>query len=251
MSSTPTLRPSEAIEELQSLKAQASAPQIRRSSPEHKSWTTKVETIMARSLGEDSAVLKKFRDVRYHVGVSWGGRDEAARDAAYFVARLEDALGLIDAAVYELELSNRDTAPRPLDYDEGLWQHVKHSVEEERWQQVASQAVIYVEDKVRRWAGQPTGKDGNVLVGQTLFALALGDGGPLALGKQSNETQGWRSLGTGLVAALGNVDRHHVQERPDARLYAMGVLGLASLLLTQLRHQHPTAAAADGGARRP
>jgi len=38
--------------------------------------------------------------------------------------------------------------------------------------------------------------------------------------------------------ALGNADRHRVQQRDDAKRYGMGVLGAGSLLLTQLRHQH-------------
>ena len=45
-------------------------------------------------------------------------------------------------------------------------------------------------------------------------------------------------LGMGFAQALSNVDRHHIQDRDDARRYAIGVLGLGSLLLTQLRHEH-------------
>lgn len=69
----------------------------------------------------------------------------------------------------------------------------------------------------------------------------FGTGGPPALGDQTNETDGWRNLGQGLVAALGNVDRHGIQERSDAKQYAIGVLGLASPLLTQIRYEHPVA----------
>ena len=42
----------------------------------------------------------------------------------------------------------------------------------------------------------------------------------------------------GFAQALGNVDRHRIQSRDDAQRYAIGVLGLGSLLLTQLRHEH-------------
>ena len=42
----------------------------------------------------------------------------------------------------------------------------------------------------------------------------------------------------GFAQALGNVDRHRIQSREDAQRYAIGVLGLGSLLLTQLRHEH-------------
>ena len=99
--------------------------------------------------------------------------------------------------------------------------------------------MIYVEDKVRRWAGNPSSKDGGKLIGRDLFIKALASDGPLALGAQQNELDGWRMLGSGMVAALGNVDRHGIQQRDDLHRYAMGVLGLASLLLTQIRYQHP------------
>ena len=48
----------------------------------------------------------------------------------------------------------------------------------------------------------------------------------------------WLALGIGFTAALGNADRHRIQQRDDARRYAVGVLGVGSLLLTQLRYEH-------------
>jgi hypothetical protein len=42
----------------------------------------------------------------------------------------------------------------------------------------------------------------------------------------------------GFALALRNVDTHRIQQRDDHKRHAMGVVGTASLLLTQLRHQH-------------
>lgn len=42
-----------------------------------------------------------------------------------------------------------------------------------------------------------------------------------------------------MVAAIGNVTRHSIEKRDDAKQYALGVLGMASLLLTQIRFEHP------------
>jgi len=42
----------------------------------------------------------------------------------------------------------------------------------------------------------------------------------------------------GLAQAIGNVARHRIEKRPDARAYALGVLGTGSLLLTQIRWEH-------------
>jgi hypothetical protein len=52
------------------------------------------------------------------------------------------------------------------------------------------------------------------------------------------EQQGWQQFATGFVQALSNVNRHRIQNRDDAKAYAIGVLGAGSLLLTQLRYQH-------------
>ena len=233
------MKPERAITELNTLKQKATADlQVRTSSPAHREWKAKVIAVLERSLGTDSSTVQQFTKLRYHPGIWTGAPGEAERDRQFFAGRVDDAIALIDAAIYELDLSIGAPAVEGGSYDAGLWDHVKHSVEEERWEQVASAAVIYVEDKVRRWSGTPLDKQGKKLVGQALFATALSPAGSLALGSQSNETEGWRSLGTGLVAALGNVDRHGIQERPDAKQYALGVLGLASLLLTQIKFEH-------------
>jgi len=46
-------------------------------------------------------------------------------------------------------------------------------------------------------------------------------------------------LGIGFVQAIRNVDPRRIQSRNDAHRYAIGVLGLGSLLLTQFRHVYP------------
>ncbi len=119
------------------------------------------------------------------------------------------------------------------DIDAELWQHVRGLVDSGDWDKVAAAVAIFVEHRVRKWAGLT-----NSLVGKGLYATALGDGGSLRLGSQQSEHEGWRALAMGLAQAVGNVDRHRLQERSDARRYALGVLGLGSLLLTQIRYEH-------------
>lgn len=102
---------------------------------------------------------------------------------------------------------------------------------------VASQTAIFVENRIRGWAGNPQGRDGN-LVGKALYTYVFGDVSDYRLGRQASEREGWRALGVGFAQALSNVDRHRIQKRDDAKRYALGVLGLGSLLLTQLRYEH-------------
>lgn len=95
----------QAVEELGKLRAQADEAAVRRDGPDHVSWKAKVDAVMRSALGEDSATLREYRDVRYSVGVWTGAPGEDQRDAQYFAARVGDAVGLIDAAIYELGLT--------------------------------------------------------------------------------------------------------------------------------------------------
>lgn len=149
---------------------------------------------------------------------------------------------MIDAAVFEIEQEGAsddwadDTA-----FDPDLWEHVQDDVQAGKWDRVARETAIFVEDRVRQWSGNPKDKKtGKTLFGKALFAVVLGDSSEFRLGKEAAEWEGWRMLGTGFIQALSNVDRHNIQRRTgtDAKRYAFGVLGLGSLILTQLRYQH-------------
>jgi hypothetical protein len=160
--------------------------------------------------------------------------------AGAFAAGVQRACGCIEAATFELGLLSGDDEPvddRAFDAD--LWAHVKNLVDGEDWGKVASQTVILVEDTLRTWAGL----DGNDY-GKSLYAKALADNAELRLGQRGGEWEGWRMMGIGFAQAIGNVDRHRIQSRPDAKKYAIGVLGLGSLLLTQLRFEHTAVIAA-------
>lgn len=117
MSSRPVpsnhVTPAQASDELRKLREQAALPEVQRNGAEHEAWKAKVDAVMAAGLGQDSATLKKFRSLRYHVGVYSGAPGEKDRDRAYFAAQVVRAAGLIDAAVYELDLRSPIGQPPP------------------------------------------------------------------------------------------------------------------------------------------
>jgi hypothetical protein len=98
------LSPRRAADELRKLRVQAAASDVRREGSEHGAWKAKVDAVMAGALGRNSQTLQNFRTLNYSVGVWTRAPGEAARDARYFAERLGDAAGLIDAAIYEIEL---------------------------------------------------------------------------------------------------------------------------------------------------
>jgi hypothetical protein len=154
-----------------------------------------------------------------------------------------DVRGLVEIAeraIYELSLLNDDyEADVPPDVDPELWEHVEDLVYAEDWGKVASQTAIFVEHRVRTWAGHPRKEStGEELFGKDLWARVLAEDSQYKLGQRKGESEGWRFLGMGFAQALSNVDRHRLQKRDDAQRYAVGVLHLGSLLLTQLRYEH-------------
>jgi hypothetical protein len=200
------------------------------------SWKGRVRSVLSRSLGEEHHLLSDFLAISYSVGVYPASQESMDRA---FLRGVHKACGILEAALFEIDdAGNDDDAVDETAFDPDLWAHVQGHVQNAEWQTVASQTAIFVEDRIRQWCGEPKGSSGQTLVGKGLYAAALANDAQYRLGKEPGEWEGWRGLGMGFAQALGNVDRHNIQKRDDAKRYAIGVLGLGSLLLTQLRFQH-------------
>lgn len=120
--------------------------------------------------------------------------------------------------------------------DPELWIHVQGLIAAADWEKVAREAAVFVEDKLRQWAKVPSSVTGSVNV----FKAAVGPNG-FVLPKntaQSSEQQGWQQVAAGFALALRNPSGHQINHRSDAERYALGVLGMASLLLTEVRHEY-------------
>ncbi|WP_435601420.1 TIGR02391 family protein [Streptomyces sp. C10-9-1] len=207
-------------------------------SGEFSSWKGRANSVLVRALGVDHHLVKDFGAVRYSLSVFSSDTPKSSFDKA-FLGGAHRACGVIDAAIFELDdAGTSDDAVDETAFDPDLWAYIKNHVENENWQAVASQTAIFVEHHVRQWCGDPKTKDGKSLVGKGLYATAFADAAQFRLGKESGEWEGWRMLGMGFAQALSNVDRHNIQKRDDAKRYAFGVLGIGSLILTQLRYQH-------------
>lgn len=232
------MRPEAAIRALEELKAEAEDWLSLYPTGAQTAWRSKVKSVLERSLGKDSHILSAFSVVRYGLMVMWGSETTQDWHAA-FRGGLNEAVGYIDAALYELRLvTGQDDIVDEQAFDRDLWEHVKGLVADEDWGKVASQVAIFVESHVRTWTGSPKNGKGEDLVGKSLWLEVLADESDYRLGARAGEREGWRFLGMGFAQALSNVDRHHVKDREDVKRYAVGVLGLGSLLLTQLRHEH-------------
>lgn len=227
-----------AIDNLKHLKTEVEQSAVGRKSGDFAAWKGKVRSVLTRALGKDHHLLADFEAVRYSLSMMTDRTPDSAFQQA-FERGLRNACGIIDAAIFELEdAGTSDDAVDETAFDPELWSHVQTHVQNEDWQAVASQTAIFVEDRVRQWCGDPKGRNDETLVGKGLYAKVFANDGQYRLGKEPSEWEGWRGLGMGFAQALGNVDRHNIQRRADAKRYAFGVLGLGSLILTQLRNQH-------------
>jgi Protein of unknown function (Hypoth_ymh) len=119
--------------------------------------------------------------------------------------------------------------------DAELWRHIAPEVAAEAWGKVASPAVIFTEDRIRRWARRPVSE-----VGKELAVGVFGKRGQFQMGQTESENQGWQLYAQGIAQALRNVDAHRVQERPDHKRYAMGLLGACSRVDGWPRRAHLT-----------
>lgn len=143
---------------------------------------------------------------------------------------------IIEALRWELERRAPATDPfTDATVDPELWDHVRGLIEAKDWEKVAREAAVFVEDRLRSWANVSQSVTGSVNV----FKTAIGPNGfvPPKVGP-SSEQQGWQQLAVGFALALRNPSGHQVRHRSDAERYALGVLGMASLLLTELRHEY-------------
>ena len=189
--------------------------------------------MVARSLGANHHLVTKLDGISYGLGI-WTSSTPKSAWATAFAGGVAEAVGYIDAAIYELEmLTGDDRVLEALSFDRALWAHVKDLVEAEDWGKVASQVPIFVEDQIRRWSAAE-----HDVIGKSLYTGALADDGVLRLGSTKAEWEAWRSLGVGFTGAVRNATAHRIEQRPDARRYAIGILGLGSLLLSQIRHEH-------------
>ena len=155
-----------------------------------------------------------------------------------FAEAKQKALGIIESLRWELKRLPPATAPfSDATVDPESWGHVRVLVEAGDWEKVAREAAVFVETKLRQWASVPATITGSVNVFKT--ATTAGSGGfGLGSGGQQSEQDGGRQLAVGFALALRNPSGHQVKNRPDSKRYALGVLGMASLLLTEIRHEY-------------
>ncbi|MBX3196081.1 MAG: nucleotide-binding protein [Microbacteriaceae bacterium] len=104
-----------AIKRLRALRSEADTEVVRRSSPEHRAWNSNVKFVMSAALGPDAGVLKEFEGIHYYIGIWTGAPGEDERDAQYFSSRVDAAAALIDAAIYQVELTVEDTVEKTED----------------------------------------------------------------------------------------------------------------------------------------
>lgn len=220
----------DALQLLAKLRAELATVPTSSSSREFVSWRARTQSVLNECLGSEHEIVAAFRRVSYTPSV-YGGDDSVFPKA--FRSGAAKADGYLEAAQFELERRTGSTSAGDGDFDAELWAHVRELVERSEWGKVASQTVIFTEDRIRRWAGRPPSE-----VGERLMTSVYGDRGEFRLGLTDGEKQGWHRLAMGIAMAVRNADAHRIQRRSDDRQYAMGVVGVSSLLLTQTRYEH-------------
>jgi hypothetical protein len=220
----------DAVEQLEALAEELRGLRPDWGSAEFVSWEARTRSALTRALGAQHYITEQFIDTHWSSVSLDGALDARAfRDSAIRVQ------GMLDAAIAEVEMLGDDV---PVADEEGidaeLWEEVAPEIRSESWVKVARNALIFTEDRIRKWAGRPESEVGAALA----VAIFKAPQGNFQLGKTDGETEGWQLFAQGIAKALRNVDTHRIQERPDLKRYALGVVGACSLLLTQMRFEH-------------
>jgi hypothetical protein len=208
-------------------------------------WTHKMFALIGEILDPNHALAIRLSGIRWDAGPR-STRQLAAQfgpqlvfnpaDGVAFATAKDTAKGIVASLRWELERLAPTTDPfSSATVDPELWAHVRGLVEGGDWEKVAREAAVFVETKLRDWASVAASVTGSVNV----FKAAIGPTGfTLGQGGQASEQDGWRQLATGFALALRNPSGHKVSSRPDAERYALGVLGMASLFLTEIRYEY-------------
>jgi hypothetical protein len=222
------------VEVLQTLReeiGQISASQPSTTGSSYTSWKSRTRSALASALGETHHITESF------IALKWTPSTYTMGDPGPFIARFRSAAGqaqgYLEAAIAELEQSPASNALDSAGVDPELWAFVRADIEGEHWGKTATQATLFLEDRLRKWAGQPA-----ELVGVDLMKAVLGPGAGYRLGRTEGEKDGWHQFARGITLALRNAAAHRIEDRPDHRRYVLGVVGACSLLLTQLRYEH-------------
>jgi uncharacterized protein Ymh len=195
-------------------------------SVDYKTWKQKTRALLTRIYSDEHHQVQSFDALSWWISVDH-------LQGQWFERGRAGATAILETALYDLEVLSQPDEVSSDTIDPELWRHVQSIVRNEDWTALASSVEIFVESRVRVWAGRPASE-----VGVNLMSSVFGPKAEFPMGLTESEREGWHLLARGFAAALSNVDRHRIQERADLRRYALGVLGVGSLLLTQVRWEH-------------
>ncbi len=178
------MKPEDAAALLCALRDEAVTLPPSTSSAEFNSWKHRLRTVLTLALGEQHHITQRFVSLSWTPGVFMMGDDSAFPDA--FRDTVPAAQGLLDAAVAELEmLGDGIPVADEAGIDSELFEHIAPELRAEAWGKVASQAAIFTEDRIRKWAGRPVGE-----VGKDLAVAVFGSQGDYRMGRTDSEKQG-------------------------------------------------------------
>lgn len=200
---------------------------------EYKEWDERTKVTLRSAFSPDSREFIEFGAIsffpplrRRDLGRDWAGAFNRGR--VRVVALLEGILyGLANLGTTNPLASHGDIYPP-------LWEHVEANINAREWPIVASQSAIFLENQLREW----TGADADTVGVDLAMAALHRTKGRFPMGATDGEQDGWHLLTMGFFQALSNSVRHRIDHMDNPRAYALGVLGTASLILSQISEHY-------------
>lgn len=228
------MNPTDAIRQLEQLLAELELLPNNYRAAEVQEWRAKLDAVIELAFGLDSRIAEDLKHVRFSPTTNLPDPDEQiAIDFDAFHNAKNQFTGKVRGAIVQLSLSSSTTVSDE-DFDDALWGHVGYLIEQAKWTDCASQTMIFLENTLRSVGGFSHEVYGADLMTKCFHPKS----GKFPLGETDGEMEGWHLFARGLSMGIGNAVRHRLPIRPDSRQFALGVLGSASLLLTELRSVH-------------
>ena len=200
-------------------------------------WRQKMHYAIGEIQGPSGALAIKFSGLPWtHFPKDMKGITRVYVGVDLFQEVKKQSHDILTMLQFLLEQFDDTTAEWDSAIDPELWDHVNTLVRSNDWNKVPVVVAAFLENKLRTWANIGPQTKGSTEV----FKQAIGARGYFPLGDtdDSSEVQGWSQLSVGFALAIRNSAAHGEVKERYAKQYAFGVIGLASLIITELKDKY-------------
>lgn len=210
------------------------------SDPQLHLFRDRINDLISDIAGKRSTLAIRFNGIQWKNG-SWSpagmALDSFGRQSPAFITAESAAREILKALKHQLDKEAANNLEHGFGsiidstvIDPALWDHVAGLCESGEWEKLPIQTSVFLENMLRTWTDVPPTTNSLEVFSKALEYFPLGD--------TPGEANGWNLIARGFALGIRNRSGHRLHDRDDIKRYAFGVLGSASLLLTEIKRRH-------------